>query len=218
MSADVDVCNEALSAIGIAREIQDLAADSSAEAQACRRFFPRARDLVLRDFPWPRLKTVEALALVATEPNAQWGYSYRMPEKAVRIVRLQIDASPRRDTTTTRIPYELGRDDTGGLIYSDYTTDQGLSAKYVYNETAIDRWTADMVEVLALLLASKVAPRFGPDAAKLGLTQYQLYERRRQIAWAQAANEEAPDPEGDGDIVRSRDNFGWDPTSRSASR
>lgn len=205
MSADVDVCNEALSAIGIGDEIQNLESEASKQAQACRRFFARSRDLVLRDFPWPRLKVVEPLALVETDPSEQWGYSYRMPAKAVTILRLQIDISPRLDNSDSRIPYELGRDDEGQLIFSDYTVDDRLAAKYIYAETSIERWTPDMVEVLVLLLASKLAPRFGPDAVKLGTLAYQLYERRRGIARAQALNEESPDPAGDGDLVRARD-------------
>lgn len=204
-AADIDVANEALGLIGSSKEIQSLETDRSNEARACNRFFATCRDLVLRDFPWPRLKVVEALALVETDPNPQWAYSYRMPANAAQILRLQIDASPRTDNSDSRIPYELGRDEDGGLIFSDYTTDDGLAAKYIYQETELAKWTPDMVEVLTQLLASKIGPRFGPEAAKLAIACKQDYERRRFIARAQALNEESPDPAGDSDIVRSRE-------------
>lgn len=211
-AADIDVANEALGLIGSSKEIQNLETDKSNEARACNRFFATCRDLVLRDFPWPRLKVVEALALVGTDPVPQWGYSYRMPAHAAQILRLQINASPRTDNSDSRIPYELGRDDTGGLIYSDYTTDDGLAAKYIYHETSLAKWTPDMVEVLTQLLASKIGPRFGPEAAKLAKACSVDYQTRRYLARAQALNEEAPDPAGDGDIVRSRDGSATWPT------
>lgn len=201
MASDADVCNEALSAIGVGDEIQDLATESSKEATACRRFFATSRDLVLRDFPWPRFRVVELLALVSTDPSPQFKYAYRLPARCASIVRLQHDLSPRLDDSDTLIPYELGRDATGTLIYTNL---ESASIKYVYQETTLATWTPDMIEVLVQLLASKIAPRFGPEAVKLGDRALKLYEYRRGIARAQALNEEVPDPAGDGDIVRAR--------------
>jgi hypothetical protein len=160
---------------------------------------------VLRDFPWPRLRSVVALQLVAADPTPAVEVLVSHAGNVASIVRLQVDGSPRRDNTTTQLPYELGRDGTGGLIYCDQSIDDGITLQYVFAETTIAKWTPDMREVLVNLLASKIAVRFGPNAVKLGMTAYQLYERRRLIAWALAANEEVPDQPGDGDFIRARD-------------
>jgi hypothetical protein len=201
MASDADVCNEALSAIGVGDEIQDLDTESSKEAKACRRFLASSRDIVLRDFTWPRFRVVEVLALVDEDPLPQFAYSYREPANSASIIRLQHDLSPRRDDNDSLIPYELGRDDTGTLIYTNL---EDASIQYIYRETSLAKWTPDMTEVLVNLLASKIAPRFGPEAVKLGDRALKLYAYRLGIARAKALNEEVPDPEGDTDTVRAR--------------
>lgn len=201
MATDADVCNEALSAIGVGDEIQDLDTESSKEAKACRRFLASARDIVLRDFTWPRFRMVEVLAIFGEDPLPQFKYSYREPTNCASIIRLQHDLSPRRDDNDTIIPYELGRDATGTLIY---TSLEDASIQYIYRETSLAKWTPDMTEVLVNLLASKIAPRFGPEAVKLGDRALKLYAYRLGIARAKALNEEVPDPEGDTDTVRAR--------------
>jgi hypothetical protein len=75
----VSICNVALSHLANSTEIQDLDAEPSKEAQACRRLFDLTRDEVLRDFPWPFATASAALTLFASNPNTEWGYSYRMP-------------------------------------------------------------------------------------------------------------------------------------------
>jgi hypothetical protein len=134
-ATDIDVANEALSLIGSSKEIQNLETDRSNEARACNRFFG--------DVPRPRAARLP-LAAAQGRRGARAGRDGSEPAVGLLVPdagerRADPPAADRRvaadDNGDSRIPYELGRDDTGGLIFSDYTTDDGLAAKYIFNET-----------------------------------------------------------------------------------
>jgi hypothetical protein len=80
--ADVDICNLALSHVGVSTEIANLDTERSKEAQACRRFYEPTREEVLRAFAWPFATRFVDLQLVEEEPNDEWAYSYRYPATA----------------------------------------------------------------------------------------------------------------------------------------
>lgn len=197
-----DICNQALGYIGVGDEITDLDTESSKEARACRRFYTQTRDEVLRDFPWPRFMRTVALTLVAEDPNEQWDYSYRMPADVANLIRVMVEDSARQVTSASRIPYEIGQDNTGQLIFCDY---EDAILKYTKAETNTEQYPPDMVQAIVLLLASRIAPQFGPDAVKLGDRALKLYEWRRATAQANALNEEHLDQAADAELVRVRD-------------
>jgi hypothetical protein len=201
MTAVVDIWNEALGLIGVAKEVNDPDTEVTNEASACRRFWPRVQLQVLRDFPWPRLAVVESLALVATLPNAWWGYSYRMPANVARFRRVLSECSPRLETQGTRIPFELGRDATGVLIFTDQASAFG---EYTYQELDTAQYPADMIEPMVRLLASKIAARFGPEAVKLGNESLALYGQALSMARQAAMNEQRPDLNTVSDFERAR--------------
>src|SRR5690348_5220067 len=132
MPADVDVCNQALSHLGVATEIQDLENENSANARVCSRFYDDARDQALRDFPWPFATMSGALALVTVNPTIEWAYAYRMPADALafrRFVtgRLGILPTPNSfcdaqfpSPLALNVPFRIARDDGGQLIYTDW--------------------------------------------------------------------------------------------------
>lgn len=211
--AAIDIANMALGIIGVSDEIQDLDKESSKEAAACRRYYELSRAQVLRDFPWPRQRSSTLLVLVASQPNTQWASSYRLPGNIARILRLKVDNSPRLDTTSTRIPYALGRDATGGLLYTDVTSDLNPTLEFVYDETDPSQLTADVAAAISLLLATSIAACFGPEAVKLGDRALKLYQWRLNEARATALTEDAPDLPGETDMIRARDGSGSGPPS-----
>jgi hypothetical protein len=190
--AVADIWNMALGLIGVADEVQDPDADQSKEATACRRFWQTARDETIREFPWPRLRMTEELQLVTdytAVDGAEWLYSYRMPDSCAVVRRIPSGVS-RVDTAATVIPYALGRDDAGALIFTDL---EDATVEFTYLEDDVTRYTPDLVSTIALLLASRIAPRFGPEAVKLGDRAFKLYIERRSAARATALNEVRPD-------------------------
>lgn len=204
MFSVADICNQALGTIGVGDEISDLDSEASKEARACRRFYALARDQVLRDFDWPRLRRRVALTLVEEDPfeGAQWAYSYRMPSAVAALRRVMQAEEPYTVTEAVYQPAALGQDDNGALIYSNI---EDAEAVYTYQEENVEQWTSDMAQACGLLLGALMAPQFGPTAVKLGDRALKLYEWRRNTAWANAANEEQRDLRQDGGaFVRAR--------------
>lgn len=110
----VAICNLALSRVGISSTIAALD-ETSQEAIACNAVYEQARDEVLRDFPWPFARKYVELGLVEEEPNDDWDYSYRYPSDCIRALRL-VSGDPQG---RTRIPFQLGHDDSGRLLFTD---------------------------------------------------------------------------------------------------
>lgn len=207
---DTDICNQALSHIGVGTEISDLDTDRSQEGSACRRFLEVVRQIVLRDFQWTFTTVTEDLALVEdfaseyaagtiTEPP-EWAFSYRYPAGAVAVRRIL--SGSRVDSNGTKVPFRIGQDADGRLIYTDR---EDAQIEYSKLEDNTDLYDADVVDLMALLLGSRIAPRFGPEAKKLGNDAALMYERRRWIAQANAVNEEVPDQPPDSDFILARD-------------
>jgi hypothetical protein len=200
MTAKIDICNLALSHVANSSEIQDLDAESSKEAQACRRFFDVTRDEVLRDFPWPFATAMGNLALVQSRPNVEWGYSYRMPSGVLTFRRIL--SGVRNDSRQSRIKYRLAQDDTGDLIYTDQQTAQGEWTKRI---TDTERFRPDFVMALSFLLAHRIGPRVaGGDQFKLADRALQNYYLQIGKAQANAANEEQTDDAPDSEFERAR--------------
>jgi hypothetical protein len=204
MSSELDICNMALSHLGVSVEIQDLAAERSKEAQACRRFYEPTRDEVLRDFDWSFARRREALAKVADDPDTYWSFSYRRPANALAIRSLPNDAGIRIDTSASRVVFSEGSDATGELIFTDQIDAEVI---YTVRETNAEKFPPDFVHALSLLLASKIGPRVaGGDQFKLADRAFGLYRLAIQKAQANAANENARlDPEPDAEMVRIRE-------------
>lgn len=200
MSSDAEVCNRALSHLGSTKEISNLTTDASAEAASCRRFFQPARDEVLRDFAHPFTTTIVSLGLVQTNPNNEWNYSYRYPSDCMMFRKIQ--SGVRNDRRETRVPYRIGKDSTGKLIYTDEVNAIG---EYTFKETDISKWPIDLQNALSLLLASYIAPRVtGGDPFKLGEGALKKYFMMKTKAENNALNEEQPDPPPDSEFIAER--------------
>lgn len=184
MASEVEICNQALSHIGSGKPIAILT-ERSEEAEVCRTFYAGTRDIVLRDFPWPFASRIVALGLVATDPNDDWGYSYRYPTDCLHDIKIM--GAGRNIGAGDRIEYEIGSDSTGGLVYADQAD---AELKYTARITDPNRFTPDFAEALGYLMAVKIGPRLtGGDPRGL------VKEAERRYMWciskakASAANE-----------------------------
>lgn len=201
MAAPVDICNLALSHLGVSTEIANLETERSKEAAACRRFYETVRDEVLRDFTWPFATVIADLALVQEQPNAEWAYAYRYPADALFFRRI-LTGGCRVEQAGARVPYRIGRDADGQLIFTDQAT---AVAEWTTLVDDTEQWPPDCVQAAGLLLASYIAPRVtGGDQFKLGLLALQKYQARIMAAKANAANEETPDQPPDSEFITAR--------------
>lgn len=83
MASPVQVCNRALSRIGIDQLIEDLN-DPNNRAQACLQHYDDCRIEMLQDFPWGFSQRVVQLAEVNGVTVPGWRFAYRYPTNCLQ--------------------------------------------------------------------------------------------------------------------------------------
>ena len=200
MASETDIANMALAHLGNSNVIMALD-EKSNEARACLLFYEQCRDEVLTAFPWTFANQQEALGLVAVMPTTEWAYSYRYPSDVIQLIRI-LSGTLRVDTHGSRVPYKLGRDSTGMLIYTDQPN---AVVEYTYRVTETASFTPHFVKALALRLAADIAPLVtGGDQFKLGQLALARYAEAIGAAQSNAANEEIQDLPPDDDFITVR--------------
>lgn len=201
MATNSEICNLALSHLGVGTTISDLETERSEEAIACRIFFETARDATLRDFAWPFATKFSALALVEEDPTSEWDYSYRYPSDCLMIRR--IISGTRNDTRQSQETYKIGQDDTGLLIYTDK---EDAEIEYTCSASTSHRYPPDFLLAFSFRLAVYIAPRLtGGDPFKLGERCMQQYLMEMTVAKSSVINEEQPEEEVQSEFIRARE-------------
>ena len=201
MASITDICNMAISHLGISKDIANVSTEQSAEAKACRRFLDIARETVLKDYNWPFATKMATLNLVEEDPNDEWAYSYRYPSDCLYARRIL--SGFRDDTDLTRIPYKITQDSTGILIYCD--TENAI-LEYTLNTENVDLFSSDFKVALSYRLAHYIAPRItAGDPFGLGDKALQKYVLEIQRASANAFNEDKSSLPLTTDSISARD-------------
>lgn len=200
-SSNTEIANLAISHLGTGKEIASLDTEKSEEASAVRRVFSNARDSVLRDCNWPFATVIASLGLVAESPNTEWDYSYRYPSDCINFRRIL--SGIRNDTRQSRVPYRLGRDATGLLIFTD---EASAVCEYTIREEDVSRFASDFEMALSLRIAFLVAPRLtSGDPGKLRQSLQQEYLYQISLARAAAYNEEQSEEIPESQFIRIRE-------------
>lgn len=198
--SETSICNMALSHVGQGEEIANLTTEKSAAASACRRFFDIARDVVLTDFQWPFARSFQTLSLIEENPNDEWGYSYRYPTDCLFIRRIL--SGNRQDSETTRIPFIIGSDDSGRLIYTDQDS---AEIEFTKKITDTNKFPHSFQMALSYRLAMYIAPRLSAgDPFKLQQLLAQFYFQELDSARKTAHSEQTEDIKLDASFVRVR--------------
>ena len=201
MESSTEISNLALSHLAIGKQVANIDSEKSTEARACRMFFDIARDAVLRDFAWPFATRLFSLGLVETNPNDEWGFSYRMPSDCVQVRRIL--SGIRNDTRASRVPYIIGSDNTALLIYTDA---ESATAEYTLRETRVNLYPPDFCIALSLRLAAYIAPQLtGGDPFRLGERSMKMYVVELSKAQASAFNEEQSDQAPEAESIQARE-------------
>jgi len=199
VASRIDIMNLALSHIAISKKII-LETDRSEEANACGDLYNISRDQVLADFPWPFATKFALLGLVQSSPTTEWLFSYRYPSDCLTMRR--IFSGIRNDNRQSRIPYKIGQDDQGLLIYTDV---ENAEVEYTISTDVAVRYPDDFKMALSFLLAFYIAPRLTQgDPFGLGKRAYQLYQKTVGEAAATAANEQQDEEQPQSEFMRSR--------------
>lgn len=195
MSSEVEICNLALGYVGVAREI-DALDEGSTEADQCRRFYAPTRDEVLRRYAWPFASKVQALALIAENPNDDWAFSYRYPTDCLRALRLV--TGTRAETAPP--PFELGHDAAGKVIYTDQAD---AVLKYTRRIEDPELFDPAFVEAVAWRLGGKLAIPLSRSEKERDYA-FKRYQYEIAVAESLAGNEGQSDPAPDAESIRAR--------------
>lgn len=230
VQSSVQIANMSLAHLGILKPIVALN-ENSTNATACNLFYHQVTEEVLRDFPWPFAWRYAPLTLVDgtadLQANPDWQYSYRAPSDALAIHRLltsNIPVGNLSDTwawpgflatdarpDTSRIPFALGSDAEGGLVFCDQpvvdATDTSLQLPQVQYISDVDvaLQAPDVAQCIALKLAVYMAPALtGGDPFKLGYRAADMYETAILKARGAASRERQNAPPPDSEFIRAR--------------
>ncbi len=201
MASKVAICNQALAALGVGDQIANVDTERSAEARACRLFYEDTLKEVLRDFAWSFATHSVVLALIESDPNDEWAYSYRYPTDCLMARRIL--SGQRSDTRHTRVPYKVIADDAGGVLYTDQ---QDAELEYTFFNDDTQRFTPDFTTAFVNLLSVRIAPMvtagdpFGLQEKNIRLYNYQIAKAK-----ANAANEEQTDEEPEPETISGRE-------------
>jgi hypothetical protein len=200
MASATEICNLALSHLGISKPIANVDTEQSQEAATCRVFYTICRDVVLRDYRWPFATEMAALNLIEADPNEEWAYSYRYPTDCLLFRRIL--SGQRNDTHTSRTPYRIGKDSAGKLIFSDMSEAWG---EYTVKVTDTQFFPPDFTLAMSYRLASYIAARLtAGDPFKLSEKALNMYRIEASRAVASAFNEEQPDQIPDCELIEIR--------------
>jgi len=147
----VDICNIALSRIGVAPISST--SEQSAQANHCRVFFDLARDSALRAHEWNFATAQIQLTEVATNPFYGWGYCYEYPPNCVKVrkvgtAEIFIGADPANFAVL--LDDKLGKN----RIVSDQ---EDAYCEYTVQVINSDLFDALFVDALAWRLAAELA-------------------------------------------------------------
>lgn len=185
MPGEVDICNLALSRLGHSIYITslDTTADTSAEAEACAKQYPIARDFALASWPWSFAKQYAALALTTNTVPRIWTYEYAEPADCRRVIRIE----PQR-RSLPKVPYERGVAGGARVIWTD---EPEALLKYVSDLTDPNVFSSEFNTALAWLVASYLAGNFAVSSRTARADCWQMYRNEIAVAQAEDANAES---------------------------
>lgn len=201
MASIPEICNLAISHLGSSKEIANLDTEKSSEAAACRRFYETCRKTVLTAARWPFATKFITMALIETDPTAEWGFAYRYPSDCLQIRRL--GSGIRIDTHNSRVPYKIIYDDLGAIVLTD-SDDPFI--EYTYDAKDPSKYPEDFTLAFSLRLAAYIAPRItGGDPFGLRKESMSLYQIELSKAMANAYNEEQSDLLPESEFITARE-------------
>lgn len=182
-TTQITVCNQALDMISSA----PIAAisDANVRAEVCSRAFSQAVDRVLRDFPWDFAK--KRVALVAATAVMGWTYAYTLPTDFIALRQLNDIELPDQPGDY----YEI----QGTLLLTEEAT---ANIKYIRRPVASTAWDIaamlavsdpEFVDLLATLLAARIAPTLRADGTSEAIKFLQLYEQHLEALKAKESDE-----------------------------
>jgi hypothetical protein len=179
VASEVDICNLALGHLGDRATVSSInPPEGSAQAEHCARFYPLARDLVLEAHEWGFATKRANLALLTATAPPTFSYVYALPNDCRNIIDLIDPNAPiffpfdqdcngaygyngsyienwNFSGETGVVPYELEVLTDGTNVI--YTNLESAQIRYVASITDTTKFSAQVVDTIAWLLAAYLA-------------------------------------------------------------
>lgn len=208
MPSETDIANLALTELGGAGDqgsgsgLISSINGSDRVSVACKLQFPRVRRTVIADLADSGTPFKEALkyAVLGAEvtPSIEtggWGHAFSVPGDNLKVCKQIPQDFRTTQTSITDVPKEyrfeiLWQDTTKILLTNNLTSSDGLSAfiQYAFDQKNPGTFSEVMINCIATLLASRLAPTQGKDgdvAAEL-LAKYKLVRVPEAMAYNQS--------------------------------
>ena len=160
----VDVCNMALSRIGI--ENIEVLTEASEPARACSQFYDHCRRVVLRKYPWTWATRRVQLAELTEKPQG-FSYAYRYPSSCLALRKLY---NAYFDNIPAYTGYQIVSDTAGRVIYTNVSN---VSAEYTADIEDTGLFDEQFIEALSWKLAGAIAFRLTGNAQMPGYCEEQ---------------------------------------------
>jgi hypothetical protein len=157
----VTVCNQAISAIGITRFIQNMN-EGSIEAETCLLFWDSSVDQVLSDFDWNFARRYDPLAL-SKKTVPIWRYCYAYPASCIKARAIiptcsNPDLYPlmyKKFLQEHRVPFDISENEAGGGLVVCTNIDTPILAYTARVKMAL--WSGEFITAFKFYMSSLLA-------------------------------------------------------------
>lgn len=190
----VEICNMALSRIGVKNFIADLAGQST-EARVASLFYANVRDAVLEDADWAFARK-RAVLTATDEERTNWAYVYSLPSDCIAARKIVIE-DVRNPGPEQRYPFtvELADDGSTKRLLTDI---EDAELAYTARVTAVGLFSPLFVNALAWALAAEFGAslKASKETQKWAIDMYAVAVAKALAAGRDEEQEDAPpDPE-----------------------
>lgn len=198
------IANNALRHIKNSHTLTNVDTDTSVQAVTIQAVFDDAISEMAREYEWPPLKKIAALALVREgdgDDGDEFAYFYRWPADCEK-ARYIVDGNLQPSSLTPRIAFEVQVDGTGKLIATD---EEDAYLCYTMEMDDITQMSAKWRRALEYKVASLIAPTLcGGDPTGLGPKAQQNYMRAIDEAWTEYLNERQRGTPPEAEMIEGR--------------
>lgn len=207
----VQICNMALSRIGVSRFIESID-ELTTEAEVCSLFFDNAVEKTYQEGKFANLQKYEALQLIAEEPNGEWLYVYRYPIDCLKLEKIVMPYTTNHDprwpddwyneSPHNTVEYTRGRYNDRDVIFTNL---EEATAVFLPKPDPDHSFDQSMGSIIAWRLASEICMPLAIEGNRADRA-LQYYRLEMQSVTADRLNEhEKHDPTPA--FIRARDGY-----------
>jgi hypothetical protein len=197
----VDICNVALSRIGVKQRIAALTENSEA-ARLCNLNYETVLDATLSQDEWPFATRRAPLALIEADPDTEWAFRYALPEDCVCAQRIESGFGNRQTDLACAVKFRLEAD-TGNQRTTLLADKPEPILVYTTRSQPSSLYPAWFVNLLQWNLAVELAPALTARAEIMETAARSAFAALHR-ARAHARDEGQDDEPIDSEFVRAR--------------